>query len=164
MTRIGLKWRGGTPKPEPGDKGFSDVWWISQEVDQDRNIQLRQETIAKLLEDANRHDSCGMSESAIREARSAMTIKPRKKSTNRTSARRPKSQSQLGLRSAGRGRELSTQRQEEADDNALNEAGVMQDDKRAQASPYNCAMIPGTKGPLRARYRACMPSQCVLTV
>ena len=122
MTRIGQKWRGGTPKPEPGDKGFSDVWWISQEVDKDRNVQLRQEAIAKLLEDANRYDSCGMSEYAIREARSALTIMPRKNSTYRTSACRPRSQSQLGPRSTGRGRELDTQCQEEADDHVLNEA------------------------------------------
>lgn len=109
MTRQGLKWRGGTPQPEAGDKAFSDVWWISQEVDKDMKAQLRQETIAKLLEDATRYDSSGMSESAIREARSAMTIVPCKNSDKRGSARRQRSKSQLGS-------EVSKKLQQEADD------------------------------------------------
>ena len=109
MTRIGLKGPGGTPEPQPGDKAFSDVWWISQEVDKDlRAAQLRQQTIANLLEEATRLDSSGVSELAIQEARHVVqrSATSSNKRSKRSSEQKPRSQSQQEQRAAGGSTEL----------------------------------------------------------
>ena len=76
MTRMGKKWRGGTPAPQPNDKAFSQLWWISSEatkcVKQDRELKQataqRMAEVERVLAQAKHYDSTGASAAAIQAA------------------------------------------------------------------------------------------------
>ena len=97
MTRMGKKWRGGTPAPEQNAKAFSKVWWISQEamkcVKQDRELKQamaqRKAEVEKVLAEAMHYDSTGASAAAIQAAHTTamrLASKPSREGKNSASA------------------------------------------------------------------------------
>jgi hypothetical protein len=109
MTRMGKKWRGGTPAPQQNEKAFSKVWWISQEatkcVKQDRELKQamaqRKAEVEKVLAEAMHYDSTGASAAAIQAAHATairLASKPSRQGKNSTPAggSRGRSKSHLG--------------------------------------------------------------------
>ena len=109
MTRMGQKWRGGTPAPQQNEKAFSKVWWISQEamkcVKQDRELKQamaqRKAEVEKVLAEAMHYDSTGASAAAIQAAHATamrLASKSSRPEKNSASARgsRGRSKSHLG--------------------------------------------------------------------